>query len=378
MEIRTVTSLQEVKPEDWNRLIDDSYPFLRHEFLQCLEEFDCLEPNGWQPCHLVLYDDDKLLGAVPMYLKSNSLGEFVFDWSWADAYERSGGRYYPKLVAAIPFVPSTGSRLLVAPDVPDRPAITALLAKGALAVADRLEVSSLHCLFPPEDQLETCTDAGMLARIGCQYHWTNQGYQDFDGFLATLTSKRRKQIRRERRAVAEANIETEILHGDEVTPAKWRTFYDFYCSTFYRRWGDPRLTLEFFQALSARLPRETLLFLARHEGEYVAGAFAMRGSDALFGRHWGCTQRFKHLHFELCYYQTIEYCISHGLKTLDAGAQGEHKIARGFLPVRTWSAHWLRDAGFSRAIEGFLQRESNQIEDYIGALDHHSPYRQTV
>ena len=313
-----------------------------------------------------------------MYLKSNSLGEFVFDWSWADAYERSGGHYYPKLVSAIPFVPSTGSRLLVAPDHQDKQALTELLAKGALAVADRLEVSSLHCLFPPQDQLDTCTGAGMLARIGCQYHWTNQGYADFDGFLATLTSKRRKQIRRERRAVAEANIETEVLHGDEVSAAQWRTFFEFYCSTFYRRWGDPRLTLDFFEALSTRMPRETLLFLASHAGEYVAGAFAMRGSDALFGRHWGCTQRFKHLHFELCYYQTIDYCINHGLTTLDAGAQGEHKIARGFLPVRTWSAHWLRDAGFSNAIASFLERESGQIENYIGALDHHSPYRQTV
>ena len=378
MELRTITSLQEVEAADWNGLTDDSYPFLRHEFLVSLEEFDCLEPNGWRPFHLVLYEDTELLGAVPMYLKSNSLGEFVFDWSWADAYERSGGHYYPKLVSAIPFVPSTGSRLLVAPDHQDKQALTELLAKGALAVADRLEVSSLHCLFPPQDQLDTCTGAGMLARIGCQYHWTNQGYADFDGFLATLTSKRRKQIRRERRAVAEANIETEVLHGDEVSAAQWRTFFEFYCSTFYRRWGDPRLTLDFFEALSTRMPRKTLLFLASHAGEYVAGAFAMRGSDALFGRHWGCTQRFKHLHFELCYYQTIDYCINHGLTTLDAGAQGEHKIARGFLPVRTWSAHWLRDAGFSNAIASFLERESGQIENYIGALDHHSPYRQTV
>ena len=378
MEIRTITSLGEIDAREWNQLAPDDYPFLTYQFLTALEDFDCLEPHGWQTLHLLLEDEGKLLGAMPTYLKTNSIGEFVFDWSWADAYERAGGRYYPKLVSAIPFVPSTGSRILLKPGNEDRKTIRTLLAKGAVTVAERLEVSSLHCLFPPDDELIHLTDSGMLERIGCQYHWHNGGYADFDDFLASLTSKKRKQIRRERREVVAAGIEVEILHGDEVSAAQWRTFYNFYCSTFYRRWGEPRFTLAFFQGLSERLPRQTVLFLARHNGEYVAGALALRGTQTLYGRHWGCSQHFKHLHFELCYYQTIEYCISRGLKRVDAGAQGEHKIARGFVPVRTCSAHWLRDIGFRKAIAEFLERETHMIEHQIDVLDNHSPYKQAV
>jgi predicted N-acyltransferase len=378
MEIRTISSLTEVDAKDWNQLTPEDYPFLTHEFLTSLETYDCLEPNGWQTLFLLLEEDGQLLGAMPTYLKTNSIGEFVFDWSWADAYERAGGRYYPKLVCAIPFVPSTGPRILLAPGTEDTLQMQTVLAKGAVAIAEQLEVSSLHCLFPPDEEMPQLTDAGMLARFGCQYHWHNNEYTNFDDFLACLTSKKRKQIRRERREVESAGIEVEVLHGDEISPEQWRTFYDFYCSTFYRRWGDPRFTLEFFQGLSERLPRQTLLFLARHGEEYVAGAFALRGNETLYGRHWGCSQHFKHLHFELCYYQTIEYCITHGLKRVDAGAQGEHKIARGFVPVRTCSAHWIRDDGFRKAIAEFLERETNMIEHQIDVLDKHSPYKQVV
>ncbi|MCC7410730.1 MAG: N-acetyltransferase [Gammaproteobacteria bacterium] len=378
MDIRVTAALAGVAAADWNRLAGDAYPFLRHEFLGALEEFDCLAPQGWKPVHLLAYAGDRLAGALPLYLKSNSIGEFVFDWSWADAYERAGGRYYPKLVSAIPFVPATGPRLLVAPDAGDPGAVRDALVDAAVHLGEQMQLSSLHCLFPSEVDRVVLGRHGLLLRMGCQYHWHNEGYADFDDFLGALTSKRRKQIRRERREVSAAGIEFEILPGDAIDARQWRTFYEFYCSTFHRRWGEPRLTLAFFQALGRRLPAETLLFLARERGgDYVAGAFALRGADTLYGRHWGCSAQVPFLHFELCYYRTIEYCIEQGLARLDAGAQGEHKIARGFRPVRTWSAHWLRDDGFRSAVADFLDRETRMIDAYVADLDSHSPYRDS-
>ncbi len=376
MRIKTIDSIAGISPEDWNRLCEpDVYPFASHQFLSCLEANDCLAPQGWYPKYITVYEDNVLTGALPAYLKTNSIGEFVFDWAWAEAYHRLGRQYYPKLVCAIPFTPVTGARLLVPADHPDPGTVANNLIRGAVEFAQAFKLSSLHCLFPEQRESELWRSHDMMIRTGCQYHWFNHGYGDFADFLGALTSKKRKEIKRERRSAQEQRLAIEILHGENISDAVWKVFYGFYCSTFHRKWGAPRLTLAFFKSLARRLPAQTLLLLARREREYVAGAFAIRGSDTLFGRHWGCSETYRHLHFELCYYQTIEYCIEHGLRRLDAGAQGEHKLSRGFVPVETYSAHWIDDPRFKRAIRDFLDRETPLIKQHITALNAHSPYR---
>jgi predicted N-acyltransferase len=370
---KIIQSLDEITATEWNHLLPDSNPFIKHEFLAGLERYDCLQQQGWLPAHLVIYNDNKLVTALPQYIKSNSTGEFVFDWAWAEAFERAGGVYYPKLVSAIPFAPVTGPRLLVSPDIENKSEIIDSTITAITNIANENNFSSFHCLFPNESDIAFFEKAKLLLRLGCQYHWFNHNYSYFDDFLDTLNSKRRKQIKRERKSVREANIKIEILNGDEITSNQWEIFYQFYCSTFYRKWGEPRLTLEFFKSLSKYQPEATILLFAKKGREYIAGAYAMRSNDTLYGRHWGCTTRFNNLHFELCYYQTIEYCIKHGLKCLDAGAQGEHKISRGFVPVKTWSAHWIRNIQFCNAVKQFLLQERKYIEQYISNVTSHSP-----
>ena len=373
--IRQLPGLDRIEAQAWNRFSAAGNPFLSYEFLQGLEECDCLEAHGWIPNHQVAYRGNTPVGAVLLYLKTNSYGEFVFDWSWADAYERAGGTYYPKLVSAVPFTPVRGPRILVDPGQSDPGLIRERLLSAVLEMARAAGISSYHCLFPEPPDKDLFARHQLLIRKGIQFHWHNHNYRDFDDFLDTMTSKKRKQIKRERRQVLEAGLEMEILPGDKISDRQWRIFYDFYCSTFHRRWGSPRLTCEFFQLLSRRLPQQTLLILAREQQEYVAGAFAMRGADTLYGRHWGCTSRFPNLHFELCYYQTIDYCIKQGLATLDAGVQGEHKLSRGFEPVVTWSGHWIQHQGFRHAIHEFLEHERPEIDAYIGQLNCHLPYK---
>lgn len=375
MQIRVVTRLDDLPAADWDALVADRSPFLLHAFLAGMERHDCLEPHGWSAQHLVAFEGATPVAALPLYRKDNSIGEFVFDWSWADAWQRAGGSYYPKLVAAVPFTPATGPRLLIRPGRADAEALARALAARALDEARAHGLSSVHCLFPDDVDAARLEQSGWLRRTGFQYHWENAGYKHFDDFLAQLTSKRRKEVKRERRAVRDSGIAIDIVPGGASSPAQWRAFFQFYCATFERKWGEPRFTLAFFEDLAARMPDATLLILARHGSEYVAGAFAMRGAETLFGRHWGCSQFFAQLHFELCYYQTIEYCIAHGLRWLDAGAQGEHKLARGFLPRRTWSCHWLSDPGFTRAVAAFLRREDAAIDAHLDELATHSPYR---
>lgn len=374
MDLRTIDSLDSVETTDWNALSDGKNPFLSYEFLRGLERYDCLTQNGWRPNHLLACDGARLVGAIPLYIKTNSIGEFVFDWSWAEAYERAGGRYYPKLVCAVPFTPVAGPRLLVADNI-DSDLVQQALVKGLIELAEDLDVSSIHCLFPPKREKEVLKQNGLLVRIGCQFHWRNQGYRDFADFLDSLTSKKRKRIRQERRTVADAGIEVVILDGDQTDEHVWEHFYTFYCSTFHRNWGEPRLTLEFFKALARTMPKQTLLILARHRNKIVAGAFAMRGVDSLYGRHWGCSRHYRNLHFELCYYQTIDYCIRNGLKHFDAGAQGEHKLSRGFHPTLTYSAHWIRDSNFRSAVRDFVTREEPMVLGYMESLREHSPYK---
>ena len=375
IQFSAVQTLADVNAEDWDALDDSGDPFLRHAFLYGLEKYDCLSPQGWYPAHVLAHAGEELIAALPLYLKDNSYGEFVFDWSWADAYERAGGKYYPKLVSAIPFTPASGNRLLVKGDWD-----ASELAQGLIAAIERLmeanNASSFHCLFPTAQQAALFGEASLLTRRACQYHWYNRDYQSFDDYLSALKSKRRKQIRKERRDAEACGLKIETVHGDNIKEHHWHAFHQFYCSTFYRKWGEPRLTEGFFNYLSEAMPDAPLLVLAADNAEYIAGSFCMRGRDTLFGRHWGCSEHYKHLHFELCYYQNIDYCIREGIQRFDAGAQGEHKIMRGFEPVTTWSNHLIRDPGFKRAIDDFLKRENPMIEQYIADLAGHSAYRQ--
>ncbi|MGH8246963.1 MAG: GNAT family N-acetyltransferase [Gammaproteobacteria bacterium] len=373
--IRRYDRLADIPSEQWDRIVGTRNPFLSHAFLSGLEEHDCLKDHGWVPCHLAVSSGRSLIGAVPLYLRTNSFGEFVFDWAWAEAYERAGGRYYPKLVAAVPFTPVIGPRLLIRPGFPDAAYARDLLIDGILDVARQAELSSFHCLFPETPDAEQFGRRGLLLRKTLQFHWINPGYRDFDDFLDNLTSKRRKQLRRERREIGKQGIEIERLRGGEISSHQWRIFHEFYRSTFHRRWGSPRFTLDFFESLSQRLPDQTLLILARHGRRYVAGAFAMLDDETLYGRHWGCAVDLPFLHFELCYYQTIEYCIEIGLKKVDAGVQGEHKLNRGFQPVGGLSCHWIRHPGFASAIGRYLAQETAQIDGYIESLRHHLPFK---
>lgn len=374
--IKLLDSLSAVPSGAWNQLTDCSNPFVQHEYLNGLERHGCLEGHGWLPCHLVVYSDEQLVGALPLYQRTNSYGEFVFDWAWADAYERSGKKYYPKLVTAIPFAPVVGPRLLVRQDMPASATIKRLLLEQAMQLTENSGLSSWHCLFPEVDVQDVCTKQPLLQRTTVQFHWTNQNYRDFQDFLDLLTSKKRKQIKKERRQIQDSGIQIEILTGDQINEEQWQEFYGFYCTTFLRRWGSPRLTLDFFQSLGKSMPSQTLLIMARHDKKYVAGAFTMLGKDTLFGRHWGCSRQFSFLHFELCYYQTIEYCINHKLLTVDAGVQGEHKLARGFRPSGIISWHWIVDPVFRNAIHAYLQKETIEVNAYLDNLLEHLPFKQ--
>jgi len=375
LRVNHVTGLDQLDSDAWNRLAGTVNPFLSHEFLGGLERCRCLEGHGWQPHHLVVHEGPRLVGALPLYLKDNSYGEFVFDWSWAEAYGRAGGNYYPKFVSAIPFTPVRGPRFLIDNLCQDADAVRTLLLDNVIKTVSQTGISSFHCLFPEQVDADFMKEHQLLRRKGIQYHWHNHEYRDFDDFLDTFTSKKRKQIKRERRQVRENHIEIEVLNGQEISTDQWSAFFEFYCSTFYRRWGAPRMTYDFFVSLSRILPKQTLLILARRDNLYVAGAFAMLGRDTLYGRHWGCSSDYPFLHFELCYYQTIEYCIKHGLRTVDAGVQGEHKLSRGFEPEATWSCHWIQHQGFRRAVRDFVDRELPAIDAYIRELNSHLPYK---
>jgi predicted N-acyltransferase len=311
-----------------------------------------------------------------MYLKSHSYGEYVFDWGWASAYERAGGRYYPKLQVAVPFTPVPGPRLLVQPGRGGTARTT--LAHGLVSAAEQLGVSSLHVTFCREDEWHELSAAGLLKRQGLQYHWHNRGYGDFDDFLGSLKHSRRKTIRKERERVREQGLSIEVLTGDALTPEIWDVFYPFYRSTVDKRWGGAYLSKRFFTRLGETMPEEVVLVLARHQGRHVAGALNLIGEDTLYGRIWGCRRQFEFLHFEACYYQAIEFAIERGLARVEAGAQGPHKLQRGYEPVPTYSAHWIRDAGFRAAVEHFLAEERAEMACEMKELRELLPYRQNV
>jgi len=374
--LSTHDTIEAIPQADWNRLTDPDTPFLRHEFLAAMERHGCVgEALGWLPQHLALRDaEGTLVAAAACYLKFNSYGEFVFDWSWADAYRRCGLRYYPKLVIASPYTPATGPRMLLAQG-PRRDQYRAALMQGAVEVAQRLGVSSLHWLFTTDEETQALEAAGLMRRVGCQFHWDNQGYADFDHFLAGFSSAKRKQVKRERRRVTEAGIGFRLLSGHEVRDDEWVVFEQLYRDTFDRHGGVPTLSLGFFQEIGRTLPDHCLLVLAYHEGEIVAAAFDLVGARTLYGRHWGCFADFHSLHFETCYYQGLDSCIARGLRRFEPGAQGEHKISRGFLPTPTWSAHWIADSRLGEAIGDFLLRERAGMTGYMEELHGHSPYK---
>lgn len=377
MRVAVINRLSEVPADQWNRITGTAHPFLRHEFLAALERHSCVgEQFGWYPQHLAVYDDsDTLAGLAPLYLKDNSYGEFVFDWSWADAWQRAGKPYYPKLVSAIPYTPVTGPRLLVRDDM-EPAAVTDLLIRAALELVDRSGSSSLHWLFTNDQDTQRLLEHGLLRRSGCHFHWHNRGYRSFDDFLGSLTARKRKKVKRERRFVEEAGIRMEIVHGDEASEAQWQAMHRFYTSTFERKSGMPTLSLEFFLDIGHSMGDQVVLVMAHLGGQLVAGAINLRGDTAFYGRHWGCLDRYHSLHFETCYYQGIEYSIRHGLDLFEPGVQGEHKISRGFLPTLTWSAHWIRDAAFREAIARFLDNEHGLVMDYSRDMQLYSPYRK--
>jgi predicted N-acyltransferase len=374
--IRVVERLAEVDAASWDACAGDENPFLSHAFLEALEASgSATAKTGWLPQHLVLEDGTgRLLGAVPLYLKSHSYGEYVFDHGWASAYERAGGDYYPKLLSAVPFTPVTGRRLLLAPEAPAKAA--EILIAALVEVARRHKVSSLHVTFPTESEWRALGAAGFLQRIGRQFHWENQGYRDFEDFLAALSSRKRKQIHRERRD-AVVGLEIETLTGKAIETRHWDAFFRFYMSTSDRKWGSAYLNRKFFGLLGERMADKVVLVMAKKGGRYVAGALNLRGRDTLYGRNWGCLGDFPFLHFEACYYRAIDFAIAHGLKRVEAGAQGQHKIQRGYLPVPTYSAHWIPDRNFARAVEDFLVRERRAIEQEMEALEEElSPFKR--
>jgi predicted N-acyltransferase len=371
-----ITSLQDVDAAEWNALAGAN-PLMQHEFLLAMEASACVGPGtAWQPCHLLLRTtDDALVGALPLYLKGDSRGEFVFDWSWADAYERAGLDYYPKLVSAVPFTPANGPRLLIRA-TEHAPAIRDALIAAALEFARDAGLSSWHILFPDGGERQALLGAGLLERKGCQFHWRNDHYADFDDFLSRFSSAKRKKAKRERRRIAEAGIRFEQLSADAVPERDWDAIYEFYAHTFLRRGRTPYLNREFFDRIRTTLPQNMIVILARFGGKPIATAICFRSDTALYGRYWGSAADFHSLHFETCYYQGIEYCIREGLELFEPGTQGEHKISRGFTPTPTWSYHWLAEPAFYSAIQDYLERETSHVDSYIAHWDEHLPYRR--
>ncbi|MCB1637372.1 MAG: N-acetyltransferase [Thiothrix sp.] len=374
MQIEVLASLDQVDARQWNALVQDNNPFVRHEFLAALEHHGCVgEAFGWLPRHLLVRDQGHLVGAMPLYEKYNTYGEFVFDHAWADAYKRHGLDYFPKLVSAIPYTPAGGQRLLVQPG--REQTIYPLLLGAALQLTQELEASSFHCLFPLAQEQDFMEQQHLIVRHDCQFHWPNQGYACFEDFLAQLVAKKRKNIRQERRKVQDAGVQVRCLNGYTATAADWERFAFFYRHTFESKWGFPTLNEGFFREVAEKLPEQVLLVMADQGGECIAGALMFSSATRLYGRHWGCTAYFDSLHFEACYYQGIEHCIRQGLQVFEPGAQGEHKLARGFVPTLTRSSHWLAADVFREPIRQYSRRECHGVAEYMQSAWQHLPYQ---
>ncbi|WSH67149.1 GNAT family N-acetyltransferase [Rhizobium ruizarguesonis] len=385
LSIRVERSFTAISPESWSRLSGASKscstlaynPFVSHAFLSSLEESGSADAEtGWLGHHLLLETDrGELIGALPGYLKNHSQGEYVFDHGWADAFERAGGRYYPKLQCSIPFTPATGPRLLVTEGLQRLP-IQSAIAESLKEVVRRLGISSAHITFVPDEEIGVFEMDGYLHRTDQQFHFINDGYANHKEFLETLASRKRKALRKERRAALENGISIDWLTGSDLTERIWDQFFKFYMDTGGRKWGRPYLTRKFYSLIGERMADDILLVMAKRDGRYIAGAINFIGGDALYGRHWGCIEDHPFLHFEVCYHQAIDFALSKGLKRVEAGAQGEHKLARGYLPVTTHSAHYVAHAGLRRAIGDYLARERADVEQMSELLSEHSPFRK--
>ena len=380
--VKIVTGLAAVKGADWDAVANPDAkrfnPFVSYDFLSALESAKCVGPRtGWAPRHLIVEDSaGGIAAAAPCYAKSHSQGEYVFDHSWAEAYTQAGGRYYPKLQIAVPFTPVPGPRLLVKPG-PQAAMYEQLLAAGAVELAKQAGLSSIHVTFCDADAQSRLAALGFLRRTGQQFHWQNQSYGTFEQFLETFSSRKRKGVRKERAEALAAGLTIEHLSGNDITEAHWDQFFAFYMDTGHRKWGRPYLNREFFSALGQSMSARCLLVMAKRDGRYIAGALNIIGGDCLYGRYWGATEHHPFLHFEVCYYQAIEWAIAHGIPRVEAGAQGEHKLARGYLPVETYSAHWIADPALRRAVAHYLDQERDAVTEANVELAELGPYRKT-
>jgi len=383
--LEAVSSARQIGAADWDvcanppaQACGRAYnPFVSHAFFDAVEQSGSACPRtGWGPRHLVARRDGAIVGLVPCYLKSHSLGEYVFDRGWADAYEHAGGHYYPKLLAGVPFTPATGPRLLVRAGIDDPDRIRAALADGLTALCEASDASSVHVTFAPESEWSFLAARGFLQRTDQQFHWRNAGYASFEDFLATLSSRHRKAIRRERREALANGITIHVLSGGDLTEAAWDAFFAFYMETGSRKWGRPYLTRDFYSRIGATMAERIALVMAKRGGRWIAGAINFIGGDTLFGRHWGAIEHHPFLHFEVCYYQAIDFAIRHGLATVEAGAQGEHKLARGYLPQTTYSAHYIADPALRRAVRDYLARERLYVAEAGRQLAEAAPFRK--
>jgi len=381
--IEVVESIADVPADQWNACANpepENYnPFISHAFLKTLEDCKAVHHStGWQPQHLILREADSCVTAcMPLYAKSHSKGEYVFDYGWAEAFQQAGGQYYPKLVSAVPFTPVPGRRCLVKPGI-NAEAREKYILSGAIELAGRYQVSSLHINFLSEAEWEHCAKVGFLKRTDQQFHWQNQGYGAFEDFLAGLASRKRKAMRKERTQATADNINIEQVTGKDITEAHWDAIYEFYIDTSSRKWGQPYLNRNFFSLLGAAMAERCLLVMAKRNDRYIAGALHMIGGDCLYGRYWGAIETHSFLHFEICYYQAIDYAIQHNLRRVEAGAQGEHKLTRGYMPVPTFSAHYIAHPRFSKAIEAYLEGERAHVKRSREMLAGYGPYRKAA
>ena len=374
-----ISSIHSVAKEDWNKLNISDNPFLKYQFLAALETHQCVgKESGWLPQHLLIWSEKTLVAVMPGYLKFNSYGEFVFDWSWANFYEQHGQEYYPKLIFAIPFSPVTGNRLLISNNLPSFTNIEEIFKFAGTCIRDYVKthhLSSAHILFSKPEEAKNFNDHGFLLRTDCQFHWHNKNYIDFDDYLSTFTSKKRRNIKRERRIVAEQNFTFIIATGDKISDDEWKSIHSLYASTFQRLGGHASLSYSFFLEISKTMPDNILVIQVVKNDTIIAAAICLKDDKTLYGRHWGALQHFDQLHFETCYYQGLEYCIKHKLQNFEPGAQGEHKISRGFVPVITQSTHWIPNAEFRQVISNFLTHETEALKDYSHQLEDHLPFK---
>ena len=374
--VTVLEGLSNFEQADWDVCADRfGDRFTTYRFLRALEDSGSVgQGTGWEPHHLIAHVQDEVIAVMPLYAKSHSQGEYAFDHNWAHAYERAGGRYYPKLQAAVPFTPVTGRRFLCREGYED--AGCAALLQAAVQMVDSNHLSSLHITFCAQDEFDLDQDIGLLRRTGQQFHWLNDGYHSFDDFLVALSSRKRKNIRKERKTAQAFGGQIILLTGDDIQPEHWDAFWQFYQDTGARKWGVPYLTRNFFDIIQVQMRDDVLLVMCKRDGRWVAGALNFIGADCLYGRYWGCAEDHPCLHFEVCYYQAIDYAIKHGLKRVEAGAQGAHKLARGYLPKPTYSLHWIADPGFRRAIASYLDAERDAVDEEIEVLTDYGPFRK--